>query len=186
MKKVFVLCFVVLVILLPAFLFINNCGPPQCTIPTGPDYYHIGFTLDGFAIDEQDIILNFGCDSEDPWIVLRSEITFDSMEIDGWYCRGGDIASFPTFKVHIGLYSYTPGVYEGYVGSGLTITEDDIEYEYTTSDATLTITSFGDVGGDVVGTFDFTYESTNPAPSFSTPLTATGGGFRVLRIPDRQ
>jgi hypothetical protein len=56
---------------------------------------------------------------------------------------------------------------------------EEISYGYC-------ITAFGDVGGDVVGTFDITYESTNPAPSFSTPLTATGGGFRVLRTPDRE
>jgi len=194
MKKVVVLCCVVLVILLPTSLFINNCVTESCTIPTGPDYYHIGFTLDGFAIDEQDIILNFGDDNEPENPLLALDIN-QKLKMVGWYCRGGDPASFTKFKVNIGLQFYTPGEYEGvYGGSGpsigsvgslLTIMEEDIEYEYQASDATLTITAFGDVGGDVVGTFDFTYESTNPAPSFSTPLTATEGGFRVLRIPDR-
>ena len=195
MKKVTVLCFIILVILLTTFLVINNCVTERCTIPTGPDYYHIGFTLDGFAIEQQDIIFNFGDDAEPENPRLALDINQDSMEMIGWYCRGGDPASFTTFKVNIGLYFDTPGEYEGVyggpgpsigsVGSLLTITEEDIEYEYFASDGTLTITAFGDVGGDVVGIFDFTYESTNPAPSFSTPLTATGGGFRVLRIPDK-
>jgi len=195
MKKIVVMCFVVLVIFLPTLLFINNCVTESCTIPTEPDYYHIGFTLDGFAIDEQDIIFNFGDDHspENPALALNTDHT--GLLMIGWYCRGGDPVSFTTFQVQISLTIDSPGVYVGVYGGpdppvigavygSLTIVEDDIEYTYSVTDGTLTITAFGDVGGEVVGTFDFTYESENPAPSFSTPLTATGGGFRVLRIQD--
>lgn len=194
MKKLVVLCAVVVVILVLTFLFINSCGPETCTIPTEPDYYHIGFTLDGFAIDQQDIIFNIGFDNgEDPTLALNTSHT--SLLMVGWYCKGGEDAPFPTFEVEISLAIYTPGEYEGVYGGPdppaigdvyghLTITEDDIDYDYFVTDGTLTITTFGDVDSDVVGTFDFTYESENPAPSFSTPLTATGGGFRVLRIRD--
>jgi hypothetical protein len=194
MKKVIVLCFVVLVMFVPAYLFGGCAGDDMCTKPTEPDYYHIGFTLDGFAIDQQDIIFNFGFDiGDDPTLALNTDHT--SLLMVGWYCKGGTVADFAMFKVEISLVIFTPGVYEGvYDGPSppaignvygrLIITEDDIDYDYSVTDGTLTITAFGNVGGDVVGTFNFTYESTNPAPSFSTPLTATGGGFRVLRIPD--
>jgi hypothetical protein len=194
MKKVVV--FVVFVILLPAFLFINNCGNERCTIPTQHDYYHYRFTLDGSEFEAQEIILNFGDDAEPEKPYLFMEIDSTRMAIVGWYCRGGDERSITYFGVSTALFPQTPEVYVGvYGGSGpsignvdsqLSIWEDDIEYKYTSFEGTLTITTLGNVGSDVVGTFNFIYESTNPAPSFSTPLTATGGFLRVLRIPDRQ
>ena len=210
MKKVIVLCFVVMVFLVPTSLF-GSCsgkddengvngpddpdGPygPNCTKPTSPDYYTIRFTLDGSAIDQQDIILNFSGDSDDPILALWTDL--DWMEMSGWYCKGGTVAEFPTFEMWARPMFYTPGVYEGvygrgepgpigYIESTIKIIEDDIEYDYWLTDGTLTITMFGNVGGDVEGTFDFTYELAEPAPSFGTPLTALGE-FRVLRLTDQ-
>jgi hypothetical protein len=205
MKKVDVLCAVVLVSLVPVFLFWGCAGDGDekgdgdedvCTKPAGTDYYYIRFILDGSEIDAQNIILNFGGDVNDPTLVWWPNLGW--IEFEGFYCEGGKDASFPIFQLWIQMVPSTPGEFEGVydgpdppaiggVSSCLNIWEDDLVYEYwVMTDGTLTITTFGDVGGDVEGSFDFTLETLEEdgaAPSFGTPLTAVGN-FRVLRGSD--
>lgn len=205
MKKMVVLCAVVLVSLVPVFLFWDCAGDGDgdgdgdedvCTKPVGTGYYYIRFTLDGSEIDAQDIILNFGGDDANPTLVWWPNLGW--IEFTGFYCEGGTNASFPIFQLWIQPVPSTPGEFEGLydgpdppsiggVSSCLSIWEDGLVYEYwVTADGTLTITTFRDVGGDVEGSFNFTLETVeeeDAAPSFGTPVTAVGN-FRVLRGPD--
>lgn len=200
MKKVIVLCSIVVVILVLAFLFINSCGSETCTEPTGPDYHYVRFTLDGPVIDAEIIILNFGVDKDisSPTFALWPDgnETGTNMVLEGWYCGGGQETSI-NFRLLIGLIPYTPGVYIGTYGGesptagfftyfGLEIIENGERYyyNYTFADSSLTIITFGDVGGDAVGTFDVTMVSDASAPSYGINLTAIGE-FRFLRVPDK-
>lgn len=191
----------IIIVLLGLFTGCSIFGDPDppggpCIEPTEPNYHYIRFTLDGLAMDAEDVILNFG-GYDDPTLVWWPNLGWT--EMDGFNCGGGQTAAFPQFRLWARLSPYTPGVFEGvYGGPGpsiggvsisLTITEGGIEYQYGATSSTLTITTFGDVGGDVVGTFDATLESTDPAPSLGSPsfgssLTATIGEFRVLRGAD--
>ena len=197
MKKVVMVCFVVLVILVPVFLFIVGCfSEDMCTKPTEPDYHYIRFTLDGPEMDaEEIIILNFGrpdVDAENPMVTLSPDE--DSMNYSGTYCFHTSTPPDVMFEMYGWLYPNTPGEYigtyggldtpVGYFSTWPWITENGEVYMYHTVDGTIEITSFGDVGGDVVGTFDLTYESDNiPAPSYGSPLPITGD-FRLLRVSD--
>jgi len=144
MKRASVLCLVVLVSVVLAFLFISSCNSaPKCSVATSPEYYHISFILDGPAIDARDVILNFGGDYDTPNLTLDPSNNW--MEMRGFYCACGDEALFPTFRLWARPRFFNPGVYEGvYGGSGpsigiiestLTITEEDIEYDYSATSA---------------------------------------------------
>jgi len=54
-------------------------------------------------------------------------------------------------------------------------------YQYRATGGTLTITSFGDVGGAVEGTFDVTFTHMVPVALGDPTLTITGD-FRLLRV----
>ena len=194
MKKSIVLCFVLLVILVPAFLFTcGGNGKVMCTKPTGPDYYYIRFDLDG-----EDIILNYGSpdfDKYNPWVAISP--SEDLICFGGRYCY---YSIEPDLLFFLGgwLHPSTPGEYIGEYGDGsatpiggyniqLIIRESGVRYDYISDvSGTLTITTIGDVGGDVEGAFDITfesYETSTPAPSYGSPLTAVGT-FRLLRLSD--
>lgn len=196
MKKVIVLCSVVLLFLVSAFLFVGCTAEDECTKPAGPDYYYIRFTLDGSEMDaEEIIILNYGrsdVEGNNPWVTLSP--SGNSMWFNGMYCIPGSTPADVLVEMQGWLYPNTPGEYIGTYGGPDTpvgyytifpeITESGELYYYHAVDGTIKIISFGDVGGDVVGTFDLTYENDNiPAPSYGSPLTAIGE-FRLLRVSD--
>lgn len=190
MKKVFVFCVVILVIIAPSILFLG-CDGLECVVPTGREYYYVSFVLDGPAIDPENVILNFGSVKGGPEITVYQDD--DSMVISAFWCPyswGGHSIFlldchllFDTRGDYIGTYG-DQGTTIGQFYSRYTIKEDGQLYEYHMVDGSLTITSFGDVGGDVIGTFNLTLEGDVPsAPSYGLSLTAIGE-FRVIRIED--
>jgi hypothetical protein len=54
-------------------------------------------------------------------------------------------------------------------------------YQYRATEGTVTITSFGDVGGAVEGTFDVTFTLMVPL-ALGDPTLAITGDFRLLRV----
>ena len=92
---------------------------------------------------------------------------------------------FDTRGDYIGTYS-DQGITIGQLGglTALEIKEGGQLYYYELVDGSVTITAFGDVGGDVIGTFDLTFiAGTYVAPSYSWELTVTGQ-FSVKRVAD--
>ena len=195
MKKLIVLCFALLVIFVPAFLFASSCESGG----EGEDFY-IRFTM-----DEQEYILTFGYSDGNtaaPVVaLLHISDTQDDILIYGsnWE-EGGETSDIrvdfwgPLFPYIKGEYQgdYTLAVVNGfnsiYVGYGyLTIDIwDDLDwYRYNSTGGTVTITSFGDVGGAVEGTFDVTFMGgiVEPAALGDSPLDVTGD-FRLLRVSE--
>jgi hypothetical protein len=187
MKKVIMLCAVVLVVLVPVFLF-WGCAGDECSTTAAADYYV------KLIIDDQEYFLNGGADYIDennPTVSVSSNE--DSISVISQTCGDKDEQPF-AFEFSGWLDPNTPGVYLGtydLTGSdvgfsfiGLLIFEPaPTTFGYTQSEGTITITSFSAVGGDVKGTFDITWVSSSPAPSFGSPLT-TVGEFRLLRVSD--
>jgi hypothetical protein len=191
MKKYIFFSFILLVILIPAFLFAASCDSGG----EGEDFY-IRFTMDG-----QEYILTFGYSdgSTDAPVAALQHIsdTQDGIFLYGsnWEESGdtsGILVSFlgsllPYIKgEYIG--DYTLAVINGfnsiYVGDGylsINIWDGLDGYQYRATGGTVTFTSFGDVGGAVEGTFDVTFTIMLPAALGDSPLTVTGG-FRLLRV----
>jgi hypothetical protein len=191
MKKLIVLCFVLLVILIPAFLFASSCESGG----GGEDFY-IRFTM-----DEQEYILTFGYSDGStvaPVVVLQHiSDTQDGIFLYGSNWEEGGETSGILVDFLGSLFPYIKGEYLGdytlvvinglnsiLVGDGyLSIEILDIPdfYIYSATGGTVTITSFGDVGGAVEGTFDVTF--TLPA-ALGDPTLAITGDFRLLRVSE--
>ena len=184
MKKVIVLVFVGLVILVPAFLFWGCASEDGCSTE-----YYIKFTVNG-----QEYSLNSGT----PQIDENTPAITVSPNEDTIYTQNGTCGSADQMQLSIEFYGWlypdTPGEYIGtYSQTGsddglsniyLMISEPfPDQSSYFQSGGTFTITTFGDVGGIVEGTFDVTWVSSAPAPSFGSPMT-TVGEFRLLRVSD--
>lgn len=191
MKKVIVLCTVVLVLFMPTFLFASSCGGEECPLNPDPDYYYIQFNISGpeYTIGEPVITLNLGFppySTVDPLAVL---VNANHIRILGSNCEDEN-PEVAAIRLEIHLYPETAEVYEGtYTDEGTAIGTCVISGEmkegssegnfYGSTDATVTITSYGDVMGDVEGSFSCTLEyAVTPTPSFGSPLTLSGN-FRV-------
>ena len=191
MKKIIVLCFVLLVIFVPISLFISSCDS------AGEDYY-IRFTLDG-----QEYILTFGYtdESTDAPVVALQQIsdTQDLIVIYGsnWK-EGGDTSGIlinflGTLRPyvqgeHLGDYTLEEinglnSVFVGYGYLSLEIFDIPDMYLYRATAGTVTITSFGDVGGAVEGTFDVTLTYMVPL-DLGDPTLPVTGDFRLLRVSE--
>ena len=191
MKKIIVLCFTLLVIFTPAFLFASSCESGG----ESADYY-ISFTMDGQKYiltfgysdgstnapvvalqhinDTQDIILIYGSNWEEG--EDTSGILVDFLGSLLPYVKGENIGDYTLEGIN-GLNS----IYVGYGYLSLELFDMPDLYIYRASGGTLTITSFGDVGGTVEGTFDiiFTYM---PPLALGDPTLAITGDFRLLRV----
>jgi len=188
MKKLLVLCFALVVMLIPALLFASSCD-------SAGDEYYIRFTMDG-----QEYILTFGYSDgsiDAPVVALSISDTQDRIYLFGsnWE-EGGDTSDILVDFLG-SLFPYIQGEYLGdytlagvnglnstYVGYGyLSIEILDIPdfYIYRATGGTLTITSFGDVGGAVEGTFDVTFTYMVPT-ALGDPTLAITGDFRLLRV----
>jgi hypothetical protein len=200
MKKVVVLCYVVLVMLVPAFLFIIGCAAEdECPLNPEPAYYYIRFTMDGpeYTLDEQVYTVNYSHPyyNSKPSAILSPDES--NIFIVGQICGNGSERADIALQLHGYLSPSTPGVYIGtyddtgsdagfFISLFYEITEPyPNNYFYLKTGGTITINTFGDVGGDVEGNFDITIESTVPvpAPSFGLYLTVVGE-FRLLRLSD--
>ena len=191
MKKIIAFCFVVLVIFVPVYLSASSCDS------SGEDYY-IKFTMDG-----QEYILTFGNSEEstDAPVVALQEIndTQDLIVIYGsnWE-EGGDTSGILVYFLgsllpyikgeNLGDYTLEEinglnSIYAGYGYVSLEIYDIPDMYQYRATGGTLTITSFGDVGGAVEGTFNvtLTYMDMEPLDLGDPTLTITGD-FRLLRV----
>ena len=199
MKKVIVLCFALLVCLIPAYLFASSCDS------AGAEYY-INFTLEG---QEYSLTLGYtDVDTGDPMMVVWPSIAngeaieFFATDVETDYLftekDPSDVIGIEGF-----LYPYTEGEYIGKyhlapngsvenVGWGnfhLYIIENDIYYYYGVDPGYLTITAFGAVGEAVEGTFDVTVnividsmETGDSGPLFGEDSYDITGSFRLKRF----
>lgn len=198
MKKVIVLCFALLVCLIPAFLFASSCDS------AGAEYY-INFTLEG-----QEYSLTIGytdVDTGDPMVVVWPSIAngeaieFFATDVETDYLSSGedpsnviDIEGFLhpyTAGEYIGKYQFSPNGVVEVVGGGnfyINIIENDIYYYYRVASGYLTITAFGAVGEAVEGTFDVVVirvidlmEAGGSGPLFGEDSYDITGSFRLKR-----
>jgi len=199
MKKVIVLCFVLLVCLMPAFLFASSCDS------AGAEYY-INFTLEG---QEYSLTLGYtDVDTGDPMVVLWPSIAngeaigFFATDIETDYSMTGEDPSnvidiegslYPfTVGEYIGKYEFAPnGVIEtvGWGNFEINIIENDVYYYYRVASGYLTTTAFGAVGEAVEGTFDITVirvidlmETGDSRPLFGEDSYDITGSFRLKRV----
>ena len=117
------------------------------------------------------------------------------MMFDGTYCSNPNEPANGVLGTYGWLTTLNPGEYIGkyggdapYVGGFqffLCLKEDGLLYCYGADvTGTMTIYTVGNVGGDVDGVFDVTFEAmSTSAPSYGSPLTVIGG-FRLLRVSD--
>lgn len=191
MKKLIVLCFALLVILIPAFLFASSCESGG----EGEDFY-IRFTMDG-----QEYILTFGysdgstdapvatlqiVDTQDRIYLFGSNWEEDGdtsgILVDFWgslvpYIQGEYLGDY-TLAVINGLNS----IFVGYGNLSIEIFDIPDFYQYRATGGTVTITSFGDVGGAVEGTFDVTFGIDLGPVALGDPTLTITGDFRLLRV----
>ena len=88
------------------------------------------------------------------------------------------------------LHPFEQGVYiDDYDASAnsiqeitISVGEDSNLYEYTSSSGTITVTSFGDVGEAIEGTFDLTFVGGLMPTAFGGSPEDVIGSFRVKRI----
>jgi hypothetical protein len=189
MKKLIVLCFVLLVMVIPAFLFASSCD-------SAGDEYYIKFTMNG---QEYILTLGYTDESTDAPVVALQQISDTQYVIliygSNWE-EGGDtsgilvdfLSSFLPYVQGEYLGDYTleeinglNSIYIGYGNLSLEIFDTPDLYIYRATAGTLTITSFGDVGGAVEGTFDVTITYMPPL-ALGDPTMAITGDFRLLRV----
>jgi len=175
MKKLLVLCFVLGVIFVPAFLFASSCDSE------GAEYY-INFTLEGIEYS-----LTFGVtDIEtDPFAAAQSGGSFTFMS--------GVNVETTSFEEPSGDYARVEAIFNGATTGIFTTASEDFEvdiwiveggiyYYYFATAGILQVTTYGEVGGAVEGTFNLTLTGgIVPAALGDSPLTTTGS-FRVKRI----
>jgi hypothetical protein len=191
MKTVTVLGLFLLILLMPVLSFASSCGGEEgCPLNPAPDYFYIQFNISGeeYTIGEPVITLNFGFLPyvvDDPSAVLADA---NHIIIVGSNCILADVWD-GRITLTINLFPSTEGVYVGtYTQEGTATGSCEVfgpfsagqdNNFYGSTDSTVTITSYGDLMGDVEGTFSCTLEATeSPTPSFGSPLVLSGS-FRV-------
>ena len=197
MKRLIVFSVPVLVIITTSIFFLGCPGEGQeCPAPTGSEHFYVSFTLDGTEIEPENVVLIYGMANkgyDGPEITVFQD--FNSMAVMAWSCpygAGGSFKfcfncelNFDTRGEYIGTYS-DQGITIGQLGelNSLEIKEGGQLYYYDLIDGSVTITAFGDVGGDVIGTLNLTFQAgTYTAPSYGLNLTAIGQ-FCVKRVAD--
>ena len=177
MKKLLVLCFILGVFFVPAFLFASSCDSEG----EGAEYY-INFTLEGV---EYSCTFGFTGVETDPFAADQSG--------GSWTFMAGVNGETTPFGEPSGDYAWVEVYFDGSTIGTFTIAEEDFDfyiwiavggnyYYYYTSAGTLQVTAYGEVGGAVEGTFNLTLEGgIEPAALGDSPLTITGS-FRVKRI----
>jgi hypothetical protein len=191
MKTATVLGLFVLILLMPVLSFASSCGGEEgCPLNPAPDYFYIQFNISGeeYTIGEPVITLNFAYlpyTIDDPLAVLDDA---NHIIIVGSNC-GGMNTMDANINLTIDLFPSTAGVYVGtYTDEGTAtgtcgvhgpFSDGQEDHFYGSTDSTVTITSYGDLMGDVEGTFSCTLEYVDtPTPSFGSPLVLSGS-FRV-------
>ena len=182
MKKLIVLGFVLLLILVPASLFASSCES------AGAEYY-INFTVHGVEVDDVEYSCVFGAtdiDTGDPYAAVQPEdatylmgiteqVTFNEIPT-------GDYACVKCYLRAISEGTYTRS--EGEFGLTIDIIDGGEPNNYGTTSGTIIITSFGEVGETVEGSFDLHVQSfgiINFIPLLEYEYDVTGS-FRVKRI----
>jgi len=168
MKKVILICFIVVGLFVPAFLFASSCDSEG-------EGYFIKFTLEG-----QEYNLTYGftdIGTGEPYIVLLPGAGDEDGDLIRFF--GSSVESDSSVvredldnvvDVRARLYPHTQGVYEddydtttntiqSYGALVLLIIENSELYRYESSagsSGTITISVFGEEGEAVEGTFDIT------------------------------
>ena len=185
MKRLIVLCFTVVLFLMPAYLFAASCD-------SAGEGYYITFTFDG-----EEYTLSYGytdIESGEPFGALLTgdidEILFMGTS------REFESIEEPTdnvIYVIAYLHPFEEGVYvDDYDASAnsiqsfgeitISVGENSNLYEYSSNSGTITVTSFGDVGEPIEGTFDLTFVGGLIPTAFGDSPEDVQGSFRVKRI----
>ena len=191
MKKVIIICFTVVMLFVPAFLFASSCDSEG-------EGYFIKFTL-----EEQEYNLTYGftdIGTGEPYIVLYPGVTNGDLIL----FFGGSVESDSSVvredldnvvDVRARLIPHTQGVYEdvydmatntinSYGELSLFISENSVLYLYESSSGTISISVFGEEGEAVEGTFDITL-GIAPLDLGDSSLTITGE-FRLKRVSSEE
>ena len=185
MKRFIVLLFTVILILIPVYLFAASCDSTE-------EGYYITFTFDG-----EEYTLSYGYTDVATGEAFGALFTRDGEEIH-FYGINQEIESTDgpadnAIYVIAYLYPHELGVYlDDYDASRnsiqsfgeITIIAYDGKnlYEYSSSSGTISITSFGNVGEAIEGTFDLTFEGGLKPFAFGDSPEDVQGSFRVKRI----
>ncbi len=171
------------------FSYLTGCGVCIVLLVLGcdpmnpkPDYYHVSLTLNG-----QEITLNYGLRDihlDDPTAFLSLDGNYIAIQAQNQQAEAGTLVSIGS-SLSVTPGNYTARYEAGQTASaGMMICEGPTGYPYNAVSGFVTIDTFGDVGGEVDGSFYLIFESTSAAPLYGTPLAASGD-FRLLRIADR-
>ena len=185
MKRFIVLCFSVVLFLMPAYLFAASCD-------SAGEGYYITFSFDGeeytlsygytdietgepfgaLLIGDVDEILFMGTSrqfesTEEPtdnviYVIAYLHPFEEGVYIDDYDASRNSIQSFGEITIFVG--------------------EDSNLYEYSSSSGTISVTSFGDVGETIEGTFDLIFEGGLMPTAFGDSPEDVQGSFRVKRI----
>ena len=197
MKKVIIICAIVIGLFVPAFLFASSCDSEA-------QGYFIKFTMEG-----QEYNLTYGytdVGTGEPYAVLLPGAGDEGGDLIRFF--GSDVESDSTVDREdldnvvdvreVRLYPHTQGVYEDVYDMAtssinshgalvLQIIENSELYRYESragSSGTLTISVFGEEGEAVEGTFDITL-GLGPAALGDPSLTITGE-FRLKRVSSEE
>jgi len=180
MRRLIVLCFVLIVFLAPASVFAASCD-------SAGDEYYIKFIFEG-----KEYVCSYGHPSSDvdvPYAAVTTPLLFNGpAEYIQFLGSSSDtMDENPDFFIEVGgtLYVMTAGNYTGeyqlpdYGYAFIDISEGEGVYYYFLSSGTVTINSFGAIGEAVEGTFNATFVL--PTAIGDTPQEVSGS-FRVKRI----
>ena len=185
MKRFIVLCFTVMLFLMPAYVFAASCD-------SAGEGYYITFTFDG-----EEYTLSYGytdIESGEPFGALFTgdvdEILFmgTSREFESTEEPTDNviyvIAYLHPFEegVYVDDYDASRNSIQSFGDITISVGENSNLYEYSSSSGTISVTSFGDVGETIEGTFDLIFEGGVMASAFGGSPEDVQGSFRVKRI----
>jgi hypothetical protein len=194
MKNLLVLCFVLTMLLVPAVIFAASCDSD------GDPEYFIKFTFEG-----QEYTGTFGHpdDAESVPVatvtegfVIEQIPDVEIIEFFGGSTESGDpMEQSFAVEVYGNIVIETPGVYVGEYDETdgfavIWIWDGSSEYVYYPDEVTLTITSFGEIGGVIEGTFSGTFDDIMGGPVGLEPAAlgddnqSVSGSFRVKRVAE--
>jgi hypothetical protein len=189
MKKIIIICFIVVGFLVPTFLFASSCDSEA-------QGYFVKFTL-----EEQEYNLTNGftdIGTGEPYIILYPGVT--NGDLITFF--GSDVESESSVvredldnvvDVRARLFPHTHGIYEddydaatntihSYGELDLYVSVNSEVYLYNSTSGTITISVFGEEGDVVEGTFNVTLEGGLPPAELGDPSIVVTGEFRLKRI----
>jgi hypothetical protein len=177
MKRVIMLCFALVVLIVPSLLFASSCESTEAE-------YYINFTLNGVQYSCGRGFTDVG--NGNPFAAVQpGDWTFGAgTNVESSFYADPD-GDFVYVQVHVtgttvGTYSYSGEEVDIFIQ----IYTGGLYFEYTANSGSLEITTFGDVGSAVEGSFNLGLDLI-PLSEGVVPLGtaySVEGTFRVERI----